>query len=175
MKYIATVKGQEYTIEIDPDRGILIDDQPYEIDFRRLPSGGVTSLLMNNRSIAAVVEERGNQWDVLIQGELYNVQVQDERAYRLDRMRTSGLSVDGEAVVASPMPGIIVAVPVAVGDAVEFGQRVIILESMKMENELRAPCAGVVTHVHVAAGASVEKDQPLLGISQESGGIGSAS
>ena len=86
MKYIATVKGQEYTIEIDPDRGILIDDQPYEIDFRRLPSGGVTSLLMNNRSIAAVVEERGNQWDVLIQGELYNVQVQDERAYRLDRM-----------------------------------------------------------------------------------------
>jgi len=175
MKYIATVKGQEYTIEIDPDRGILIDDQPYEIDFRRLPSGGVTSLLMNNRSIAAMVEERGNQWDVLIQGELYNVQVQDERAYRLDRMRTSGLSVDGEAVVASPMPGIIVAVPVAVGDAVEFGQRVIILESMKMENELRAPCAGVVTHVHVAAGASVEKDQPLLGISQESGGIRSAS
>jgi biotin carboxyl carrier protein len=38
---------------------------------------------------------------------------------------------------------------------------------MKMENELRAPCDGVVTHVHVAAGASVEKDQPLVGISQE--------
>ncbi len=167
MKYIATVKGQEYTIEIDPDRGILIDDHPYEVDFRRLPSGGVTSLLMNHRSVAAMVEERGNQWDVLIEGELYSVRVQDERAYRLERMRTSGVSVDGEAIVASPMPGIIVAVSVAVGDSVEFGQRVVILESMKMENELRAPCAGVVTYVHIAPGASVEKDQPLVGISQE--------
>jgi biotin carboxyl carrier protein len=167
MKYIATVKNQEYTIEIDADRGILIDDKPYAIDFRRLPSGGVTSLLMNNRSIAAVVEERRDHWEVLIEGELYSVQVQDERAYRLSRMRTSGVSVDGEAIVASPMPGIIIAVPVAVGDVVEFGQKLVILESMKMENELRAPCAGVVTHVHVSPGASVEKDQPLVGISQE--------
>lgn len=167
MKYIATVKGKEYTIEIDADLGILIDGQPFDVDFRRLPSGGVTSLLMNNRSVAAVVEERGDHWDVLIEGELYAVTVQDERAYRLDRMRTSGLSVDGEAVVTSPMPGIIVAVPVAIGDSVVHGQKVIILESMKMENELRAPCDGVVTHIHVTSGVSVEKDQPLVGISQD--------
>jgi pyruvate carboxylase subunit B len=168
MKYIATVKGREYTIEIDPDRGILIDGQRQEIDYRRLPSGGITSLLMNHRSVAAVVEERAEHWEVLIAGELYTVQVQDERAYRLERMRSSGLTVDGEAIVISPMPGIIVAVPVAVGDAVRRGDKVVILESMKMENELRAPCDGIVTHVHVAAGAGVEKDQPLVGISQES-------
>ena len=167
MKYIATVKDQEYTIEIDADRSILIDGRPQEVDFRRLPAGGVTSLLMNHRSIAPVVEERSDHWEVLIEGELYTVRVQDERAYRLDRMRTSGMSVDGEAIVASPMPGIIVAVPVAVGDVVKHGQKVVILESMKMENELRAPCDGIVTHVHVATGASVEKDQPLVGISQE--------
>ncbi len=63
------------------------------------------------------------------------------------------------------MPGIIVSVPVAEGDTVHFGDKVIILESMKMENELRAPCDGVVTHVNVAAGASVEKDQALVTIS----------
>jgi 3-methylcrotonyl-CoA carboxylase alpha subunit len=84
-------------------------------------------------------------------------------------MRSTGLQVDGEAIVTSPMPGIIVAVPVAVGDFVRRGDKVIILESMKMENELRAPFDGVVTHVYVAAGASVEKDQPLVGISQEQG------
>jgi biotin carboxyl carrier protein len=65
------------------------------------------------------------------------------------------------------MPGIIVGVAVSVGDIVKHGDKVVILESMKMENELRAPCNGVVTHVHVSAGASVEKDQPLVGISQE--------
>ncbi len=167
MKYIAIVKDQEYTIEIDPDKGILIDDVPHEIDFRRLPSGGVTSLLMDNRSISAVIEEMGDYWDVLRPGELYAVRVQDERAYRLERMRPSGVAVDGEAMVISPMPGIIVAVPVAVGDIVQRGDKVIILESMKMENELRAPCDGVVTHVLVAPGGAVEKDQPLVGISQE--------
>jgi len=167
MKYIATVKDKEYVIEIDPDKGILIDGEPQEIDFRRLPAGGVSSLLMNNRSISAVVEERIDHWEVLIEGELYTVQVEDERAYRLERMRSTGLTVNGEAIVASPMPGIIVSVPVAVGDMVHHGDKVVILESMKMENELRAPCDGIVTHVHVAAGASVEKDQPLVGISQE--------
>lgn len=167
MKYIATVKDKEYIVEIDADRGILIDGVPQEIDFRWLPSGGFTSLLMNHRSISAIVEEKSDFWDVLIEGELYAVQVQDERAYRLERRRSSGLTVQGEVTINSPMPGIIIAVPVAVGDPVQRGQTVVILESMKMENELRAPFDGVVTHVHSQAGASVEKDQPLLGISQQ--------
>jgi len=101
MKYIATVKDREYTIEIDPDRGILIDDVPQEIDFQRLGQSGFLSLLMNHRSVSAVVEEKNDHWDVLIQGELYNVQVQDERVYRLERMRSTGASVDGQAIARS--------------------------------------------------------------------------
>jgi biotin carboxyl carrier protein len=167
MKYIATVKDQEFTIEIDHDGQIRINDEPYEVDYRRLPSGGVTSLIMNHRSLAAVVEERSDHWEVLIQGELYPVQVQDERAYRLSRLRSTGLSLDGEAIVSSPMPGIIVAVTVTEGQAVRLGDKVVILESMKMENELRAPCDGVVTHVYVSTGAGVDKDQVLVVISQD--------
>ncbi len=166
MKYIATVKDKEYTIEIDPDRGILIDDVPIEIDFRRLPSGGVSSLLMNHRSISAVIEEVGDYWDVLIEGELYAVKVQDERAYRLEHMRTTAVSVSGDATVFSPMPGIIIAVPVSVGDRVYHGDKVVILESMKMENELRAPRDGVISQILVSSGASVEKDQLLVVITQ---------
>ena len=167
MKYIATVRDREYVIEIDPDRGILIDDEPQEIDYRRLPSGGMSSLLMNHRSIWAVVDERNELWDVLISGELYSVRVQDERAYRLEHMRTTGVEVQGEITITSPMPGIIISVPVSVGDSVEQGEKVVILESMKMENELRAPFDGVVTYVHVTPGESVEKDQQLVGIRQE--------
>lgn len=167
MKYITIVNDQEYTIEIDQDGRIRIDDAPYEVDYRRLPAGGVTSLLMNHRSLAAVVEERGDHWEVLIEGELYTVQVHDERAYRLSRLRSSGLIVDGEAVVTSPMPGIIVAVAISEGQAVRQGEKVIILESMKMENELRAPCDGIVSHVHVGPGSSVDKDQALIVISQD--------
>ena len=164
MKYIAIVNEHEFTVDINNDGLITIDDEPVEIDFRRLPSGGITSLLLNNRSISAVVEELGDDWQVLIQGELYSVKVQDERSYRLAQGRTHGAAPDGDAVITSPMPGIIVAVPVAEGMPVKYGDKVIILESMKMENELRAPRDGIVTHVNVAAGASVEKDQVLLTI-----------
>jgi pyruvate carboxylase subunit B len=172
MKYIATIHGQEFVVELEQERRVIIDGEPYEIDFRFLESGGITSLLMNHRSVAALVEprrdeSRDNVWEVLISGELYSVQVQDERAYRLARSRGSGLSVDGEALITSPMPGIIVAVPVKEGDVVRLGDKIVILESMKMENELRAPCDGVVVRVNVGPGAGVEKDQVLVVISQE--------
>lgn len=166
VKYIASVKGTEFTIEIDQDQGIMIDGEPVEVDFRRLEAGGITSLLLDNRSIAATVEDRRDHWDVLIEGELYSVKVEDERAYRLNRQRGGELGADGEAVVTSPMPGIIVSVPVAEGDAVSFGDKVVILESMKMENELKAPCNGIVSQVNVGKGDSVEKDQPLVFITQ---------
>ncbi len=91
MKYIATVKDQEFTVDISNDGTITIDDQPYEIDFRRLPSGGITSLLLDNRSMSAVVDERGDDWEVLIEGELYSVRVLDERSYRLGQRRTHGV------------------------------------------------------------------------------------
>jgi biotin carboxyl carrier protein len=122
---------------------------------------------MNHRSIWAVVDERNEFWDVLISGELYSVRVQDERAYRLEHMRSTGVEVQGEVIITSPMPGIIVSVPVVVGELVKQGDKVVILESMKMENELRAPLDGIVTHVHVTSGESVEKDQPLVGIGQD--------
>jgi biotin carboxyl carrier protein len=167
MKYFATVNDEEFVIEIDHEDRILVNGEPYDIDFQQMPEAGVASLLLNHRSLEAYVEEREDAWEVLIQGELYMVQVEDERAHRLSQARGTATAVTGEATVNSPMPGIIIAVPVAEGDEVEKGDKVIILESMKMENELTAPRAGVVTRVHVAAGASVEKGQVLVVIGDE--------
>jgi biotin carboxyl carrier protein len=162
MKYITTINNQEYVIEIDHDHEIVVNGERFQIDFQLLPEGGVLSLLLNNRSLEAVVEERNEAWEVLIQGELYTVQVQDERAYRLAKARGSGGTVTGEAVIKSPMPGVIIAVSVSEGERVKKGDKVVILESMKMENELRAPRDGVVSRVHVRPGTSVEKGQPLV-------------
>lgn len=162
MKYITTVQDKEYIIEIGHDNEIVVDGDCYEIDFERLAEGGLLSLLIDHRSLEAIVEEREDHWEVLLKGELYMVNVQDERAYRLSKARGTAAAVTGEAPVKSPMPGVIIAVPVAVGEPVKKGDKVIILESMKMENELRSPRDGVVIRVAVAAGASVEKDQLLL-------------
>ena len=164
MKYISTVGEQEYVIEIDQEGSISVNDQVFSIDFEHLTEGGLLSLLIDNRSLEAIVEEREDYWEVLIHGELYSVDVKDERAYRLAKARGLTEKVIGEAFIKSPMPGLIVAVPVGEGQAIKKGDQVVILESMKMENELRSPRDGIVNHVYVSPGESVEKNQLLVTI-----------
>lgn len=168
MRYITTVNDQEYTIEIDQEGWIMVDDQEYQVDFHQLSEGGILSLLLDNHSLEAIVEERDQSWEVLIQGELYTVKVQDERAYRLAKARGIASEVTGEANVKSPMPGLIIDVPVTEGQKIEKGQQVIILESMKMENELRAPRDGTIKRIWVTKGATVEKNEVLVTIGDES-------
>jgi biotin carboxyl carrier protein len=164
MKYITIVNDQHYIIEIGHEGQIEVDGQEYEIDFEQLSEGGILSLLLNNRSFEAIVEEREQDWEVLIHGELYTVFVQDEQAYRLAKERGVAPDEAGEAAIKSPMPGLIIAIPVEVGQAVKKGDKVVILESMKMENELRSPKDGLVANIYVEPGASVEKNQILIAI-----------
>ena len=164
MKYISIVGDNEYVIEIDQEGQILVNDQPLSVDFQQLTEGGIISLLIDNRSLEAIVEERNDHWEVLIRGELYSVAVQDERAYRLAKARGLSNVITGEALMKSPMPGLIIAVSVIEGQAIAEGDQVIILESMKMENELRSPRDGVVKHIYVESGATVEKNQILVSI-----------
>lgn len=164
MKYVSRVNEKEYIIEIDQEGQILVDDEAYHINFELLSEGGIISLLINNRSLEAIVEERDEAWEVLIHGELYTVRVQDERSYRLARARATSLDFTGEAVIKSPMPGVIIAIPVVEGQEIKKGDKVVILESMKMENELRSPRDGIVRHVYVSMGANVDKGQVLVTI-----------
>ena len=167
MKYITTVNDQQYSIEIDQEGRITVDGDAFDVDFHSLAEGGILSLILNNHSLEAIVEERDQAWEVLIRGELYSVQVQDERAYRLAMARGVTAEVTGEAAIKSPMPGLIIAVTVEEGQLVSKGDQIVILESMKMENELRSPRDGVVKRLHVHPGAIVEKDQLLATIGEQ--------
>ncbi len=123
MIYFTTVKDHEYVIEIKQDNKIMVNGEPFNIDFQRMPGSGVTSLLINHRSLEAVVEEQDGLWQVLIRGEQYPVVVADERSYRLSKARGSFTPPDGEVAVKSPMPGTIIAVTVNEGDIVQEGDK----------------------------------------------------
>lgn len=164
MKYITTVNGKEYVIVIDQEDAITVNGEQHRINFQQLSDGGPLSLLIDNRSLEAIVDERDDAWEVLLHGELYTVEVQDERSYRLAQARGKLLDETEAVVIRSPMPGLILDVLVEEGNVVSEGQTVVILESMKMENELRAARAGLVTQVRVAKGDNVEKNQDLVTI-----------
>jgi biotin carboxyl carrier protein len=121
---------------------------------------------MDHASHEVVVEadplQRG-EYGVLIEGTRYEVTVQDERVRRL-AAATRPPQAGGEVTVRAPIPGLVIKVLVAAGQEVVEGESLLILEAMKMENELRTPRAGVVHEVRVAPGAQVAHGQVLVTI-----------
>lgn len=101
-------------------------------------------------------------WEIESGGRVFRAEVLDERAARIRRLSGSASGAKTAPVLKAPMPGLVVRVGVEDGQAVEAGAPVVIVEAMKMENELRAPAAATVARVRVAAGDAVEKDQVLV-------------
>jgi biotin carboxyl carrier protein len=161
MKYITEADGQSFDIEMNRENEITVNGETRTIDFHYGESYGVYSLIIDNQSYEVIVEERDGKYQVLIQGTLYEVIVEDERARRL-AAAGGGLRAGGDNAIRSPMPGLIVDVVVSEGDAVAAGQTVVILESMKMQNELKAAADGVVAKVSVKAGENVEQNKELV-------------
>lgn len=164
MKYQTIVGGRTFEIEINEDGRILVNGEPRAIDFRALRKGELYSMLLDHHSFEAVVEERDEQYYVLIDGNLYEVSVTDERSRRLAGAFMAFGDSGAEVSIRAPMPGLIVRVPVAEGQTVSKGETLVILESMKMENELKSPRDGTVHRVYVAAGDSVEQNKVLVTI-----------
>ncbi len=167
MKYITTINNEEFIIELTDGPTIKVNDEVYDFDFQQLGNGGLISMLLNNRSVEAAVDLSDEGWHVLLLGEVYDVTVQDERAYRLAKARGELVADTGEVQVKAPMPGLVIKVPVQAGDRVTQGQTVVILESMKMENELKATRDAVVLDIKVEPGAAVDKNQVLVIIGDE--------
>lgn len=162
MKYATTVGDQTYIIEINRDGEIVCDGEVYAADLQSIDELGTYSLLLDSASHEALVEIRNDEIGVLLRGRFYPIRVQDERARRLAES-TRGLGAPtGEVAIKSPMPGMIVAVRVSLGQDVLKGETLVILESMKMENELKAPRDGKVLSVRAEARQAVEQGQTLI-------------
>lgn len=163
MKYLTTVNGQTFEVEINQDGRITINGEERSVDFQTI-SSALFSALIDNHSYEALVEEREGYYNVLMLGELYDVEVADERQQRLLRASTGFEAAQGELSIRAPMPGLIVAVSAVEGATVAQGASVCVLESMKMENDIKAPRAGTVSHVYVAKGDRVEQNKVLVTI-----------
>ncbi|MBX2999843.1 MAG: acetyl-CoA carboxylase biotin carboxyl carrier protein subunit [Caldilineaceae bacterium] len=133
-----------------------------DIDFSRSGVPELYSLLINGRSYEVLIEEQRQNYSVTLRGEQYHVRVEDERTRRLNEGRRGPELPKGDLVVKAPIPGMVVKVLVREGDEISEDQPLIILEAMKMENEIRALRAGVVRKVDVSSGQRVEQNASLL-------------
>lgn len=135
------------------------------LDGRELPvdvvygQNGVLSLLLDGKSYEVKQEIVGTETNVVVGHQRFVASVRDPRSFR-SRSRT-GASEQGVMKIKAPMPGKVVRVLAGVGTPVEAGQSVLVIEAMKMQNELKAPKSGIVKKINVAEGAAVEAGQAL--------------
>ena len=164
MRYITTVEDKQFVVEIIDEKHVSVDGKVYEVDFESVSGQPVYSLIVDGRSHEGYVAQGDDNWQVLLRGRLYPITVEDEREKRLRSAAGGGVAETGEYHLRAPMPGLVVAIPVAEGQPIQKGQVLIILESMKMQNELRSPRDGTVGRLRVRAGETVEQKQTLLSV-----------
>lgn len=156
MRYFARMGDdeREYTFERCDDRLIVRSgDKIADMGLAQVGKAEVLSLILDGASFDIVTDVQGRDVSVQVHGERYCVQVEDER----ERVAAAvaGNKPAGKSELRASMPGIVVDVQVAVGDHVEEGQTMIVLEAMKMQNPLAAGVAGTVTRLLVKAGEAV--------------------
>lgn len=169
MKFFVELDGTHYTVEIERPDQVTVDGEPHQVDFQCIPCGEVLditrgalySLIMDGYSHEVFVEWHDGVYEVMVEGERHLVRVEDERLRVLAGLGGPVVEATGEVAITAPMPGLVVKVPVEVGESVKAGQAVVILEAMKMENQIRSPREGRVKAVRVTAGQAVEQGQVL--------------
>jgi pyruvate carboxylase subunit B len=164
MKYTTFVNNKQFEVEVQRDGSVIVNGKHHEVDWLELTES-LYSIIKDNKSLELAIDEHHGEYEILLEGRLYEAQVLDQRAMMM-LSRKGGLKLDSGEIHA-PMPGLIIDVLVQVGDTVEDGQTVVILESMKMQNELKAPRAGAVQNIQCKKGDTVDKNALLVIISGE--------
>lgn len=180
MPYIATINNRPYAIvsSTENQQEMTIDGNALTIDWQQLAPlaadakgkismGGRYSLLIGGKSYEVYAREinkpdaSGSWFEIVVAGQRFEVQVEDEREKALAGSLKVGHEV-GEAIVRAPMPGLVLGIPFEAGTKVERGQTVVILEAMKMENDLASPLTGTIKEVKVTKGQTVNQGDALV-------------
>jgi biotin carboxyl carrier protein len=160
-RFTALVGDASHAVEIlaldDGRWRVSIDGRVRVVDSRQTGSG-TFSLLIDHATADVSVTSRGEEFQVAVDGQTHRLRLLDERAMR--RRERAG-AADGGRELRAAMPGKVAAVLVEVGATVERGQGIVVIEAMKMENEIAAPRAGTVQELRVKPGQAVEAGEIL--------------
>ena len=163
MKYVVKVGDVDVEVELEGD--VVTVDGVASVARVSDVEGTPVRMVTIGDEVHRVVARKGatrGRFTLWLDGFRYEVEALDERTRAIRELSGAGKEASGPAPLLAPMPGMIVRVAVQVGDTVEPGQSLVVMEAMKMENELRATSAGTVKTILAQPGTAVEKGAVLL-------------
>jgi len=164
-EYIATCnqRGCKYTFRISEDQSIRIGRKPAGLVFV-VDEEGFTWVEApgGKRFLAEVAERSQNKYHIIINGNSYYYTIETPFSFKRRKFLSKLTAGKKTSRLEAPMPGKIVELLVSEGDSVTIGDPLLILEAMKMQNEILAEASGVVSKIHVKSGQNVMKDEILL-------------
>jgi biotin carboxyl carrier protein len=161
--YVVSVNGQRHAVTVESDH-VLVDGQRIAASLAQVGGTPIWLLGVGDAISRVVVRRRSGrgEYTLWVDGFAYQVEAFDERRRAILDLSAASTERTGPAPLVAPMPGLVVRVNVNPGDEVRPGQGLVVMEAMKMENELRASAAGRVRAVFVAPGEAVEKGAKLV-------------
>ncbi|HYV99367.1 MAG TPA: biotin/lipoyl-containing protein [Gemmatimonadaceae bacterium] len=166
MKYIVDVRGERIEVDLD-ERGVRVGDTDVSAHLADV-EGTPVKLVTIGDTVHRVVVERGSargSYVLWIDGWRFPAEALDERTRTIRDLSGAAAAAAGPAPLVAPMPGLVVRILVNEGAEVVAGQPLVVMEAMKMENELRSASAGTVREIRARAGEAVEKGATLVVLS----------
>jgi pyruvate carboxylase subunit B len=163
VKYIVSVRGERTAIELDAGE-VKLDGRSVPVALADVEGTPVRLVRVGDRVYRVIVRARAGRgsYTLWLDGFNYEIEALDERTRTIRDLTAAQSGPAGPAPLVAPMPGLVVRVNVEVGDSVSAGQGLVVMEAMKMENELRAAGAGKVKAVHAKPGEAVDKGALLV-------------
>ncbi len=151
--YYVSINNHEYQVKINGNN-LLVDNQPIQNNLVTLNGNGLHMLDQGQRSLEmTILSKEVDSYEVQVSGRRFIARVEPERPHRRRRSE-----VQAAGALYAPMPGLVVNVSVKEGDSVTAGQTLVVLESMKMQMQMRSDITGCVTQVAVKPGQQVSKN-----------------
>jgi biotin carboxyl carrier protein len=162
MRYVVVIEGQSVEVDVEGEE-ITVAGQQYQATLGRIQGTPLRQLLLDDRPVMLTVESGGQgRWTLSRAGERSEVEVLDERTRHIRSLTGNAEQSPKADVLRAPMPGLVVRINVRPGEAVAAGEGLVVLEAMKMENELKAGASAKIKTVRVNPGEAVEKGQVLI-------------
>jgi pyruvate carboxylase subunit B len=167
MKYQIHISDKTYDLEIENqqvDLKILYEGKPVDFDFQEIHSNLFSLILEGKQYRVWLVSLENGDYKLLINQNSFTAVVEDERQQLRKAFRAAQKEKSGVTDVRAPMPGLVTQVEVESNQSIKAGQGLVVIEAMKMENEIKSPVAGEVTKIHIKKGDAIEKNARLLEI-----------